>query len=97
MVIKITNLMNWPDISTLSSGTLELYFTTSSNQALSSGTINYSTITQLTPYEIACTVTRTPNYTQGQPTNFSLNFTTPSILLDNSVIWLNIPLNQQRL
>lgn len=56
MIIKITNLLNWLDTSTLS-GTLDFTFTTSAGLALSSGSLDYTSITALTAYPIDCTVT----------------------------------------
>jgi len=93
MTIKVSNLLNWPDTTNQSPGSLDIYLTTSGSLALTSGTTPFSSITALSPYPIDCTVTRTPNFTQGIATNFSLNFTTPSILLDNSIIYIDIPLN----
>ena len=64
LVIKVTNLLNWPDATPQTTGTLEFYLTTSASLALSSGSTAFSTITSLTAYPISdCSVTRTPNYT----------------------------------
>ncbi len=97
VTIRVTNLLNWPDTTPQTSGTLEFAITTSAatgSLAMSSGSIAFSSVIPLTAYPIDCTVTRTPNFTQGIATNFSLNFTTPSILLDNAIMYVGIPKNQ---
>lgn len=72
---------------------MEFYLTTNTGLSMSSGSLNFASVTDLVAYEIDCTVTWTPSQLQGAASNFSVTFTNPSILLDGAILYLEVPLN----
>ena len=75
-------------------------FTTSTGLAISTGSVSYSNTTAipaLSVYPITCTVGRAPSILQGQPSNFTLAYSLPSVLKSGATIKLDIPKTEQRL
>ena len=65
-----------------------------SSFAVGKGTLGLSTLTTLSVNELnSCAVSRV-SPTQGAQTNFTLSFSLPSLLLDNSIIKVSMPKNQ---
>lgn len=68
-------------------------FTTSTGLAISTGNVDYTNTTAIptkTIYPITCTVGRSPSILQGQPTNFTLAFSLPSVLKSGGKLDIDI-------
>ena len=76
------------------SGTLTYETKASSTEEIGTGSLDLSTITTLTAATLTSTTVARSDDDQGATATFTINFTTPGILLDSSTIQLGLPLNQ---
>ena len=75
-------------------GTLTYETKVSSTEEIGTGSLDLSTITTLAAATLTSTTVTRSDDDQATTATFTLNFTTPGILLDSSTIQLGLPLNQ---
>jgi hypothetical protein len=92
-------MLSFLDLSPLT-GTMTFTFTTSTGLAISAGSVDYTNVTAVpvkTFHPVTCTVTRGPSILQGQPSNFTLAFSLPSVLKSGARLEFDIAKTEQRI
>ena len=91
--IRLYNVRNILEAKAFS-GTLTMNTKASATESIGTGTLTLSTVTTLTAGTLTSTTVSRTATSQGADSIFTLQFTTPGVLLDASTIQLGLPLNQ---